>query len=76
MKLIKVLGSGCAKCNQTVEFIKEIAQQEGAEIELQKVTEPIQIMQYNVLSTPAIVIEEKVVHSGSIPKKEQILTWL
>ena len=76
MKSIKVLGSGCAKCNQTADFIKEIAQQEGAEIDLQKVTDPIQIMQYKALSTPAVVVDEKLVHSGSIPKKEKILTWL
>ena len=76
MKSIKVLGSGCAKCNQTADFIKEIAQQEGAEIDLQKVTDPMQIMQYKALSTPAVVVDEKLVHSGSIPKKEKILTWL
>ncbi len=76
MKSIKVLGSGCAKCNQTADIIKEIAQQEGAEIDLQKVTDPIQIMQYKALSTPAVVVDEKLVHSGSIPKKEKILTWL
>ena len=70
------MGSGCAKCNQTADIIKEIAQQEGAEIDLQKVTDPIQIMQYKALSTPAVVVDEKLVHSGSIPKKEKILTWL
>jgi len=76
MKIIKVLGSGCTKCNQTMDLIKEVAKQQGAEVEVEKVSEPAQIMQYKVLTTPAVVIDEKVVHSGSIPKKDQILQWL
>jgi len=76
MNIIKVLGSGCAKCNQTMEFIKDIAQQEGVELEVLKVSDPMQIMKYKVLSTPAVVLDEKVVHSGSVPKREQVLKWL
>jgi len=76
MKVIKVLGSGCAKCSQTMDFIKEIAQQEGAEIEVEKVSDLAEIMKYKVMSTPAVVLDEKVVHTGSIPKKDQVLEWL
>lgn len=76
MKNIKVLGSGCAKCEQTADFIRQIAQKEGKEVSVEKVTDPMQIMRYKVLSTPAVVLDEKVVHSGSIPKREQVLQWL
>ena len=76
MKIIKVLGSGCSKCTQTFEIIKKIAQEEGVEVEVQKVSEPAKIMQYKVLSSPAIVIDEKVVHVGSIPKTDLIRSWL
>ena len=76
MKTIQVLGSGCAKCNQTMDLIQAVATEAGAQIELVKVSDPIQIMKYKVLSTPAVVVDEAVVHTGSIPKKEQILQWL
>ena len=76
MKVIKVLGSGCTKCNQTMDLIEKIAAEEGAEIQLEKVSDPAKIMAYNILSTPGVVVDEQVVHRGSIPKKEQVLEWL
>ena len=76
MKHIKVLGSGCAKCQKTAELIQRIADEQNAQINLEKITDPMQIMTYNVMSTPAVVIDETVVHKGSIPKTQDVEGWL
>lgn len=76
MKKIQVLGSGCAKCSQTAERIKAAAQKQRVEVEVEKVTDPKVMMSFGVLSTPAVVVEGVLVHSGSVPRLEQILDWL
>lgn len=76
MKTIKVLGSGCAKCVKTAELIEKIAAEMGIDVSVIKETNPEAIMGYGVMSTPAVVIDEKLVHSGSIPTKKDIITWL
>lgn len=73
---IKVLGSGCAKCNKLYDKVKEIAQTNNIEAEIVKETDIQEIMKYKVMMTPAVVINEKVVSYGVIPKDEQILQWL
>lgn len=73
---IKVLGSGCAKCNKLYDKVKEIAQSNNIEAEIVKETDIQEIMKYKVMMTPAVVINEKVVSYGVIPKDEQILQWL
>ncbi|HEY5716352.1 MAG TPA: thioredoxin family protein [Psychromonas sp.] len=76
MKNIKVLGTGCAKCKNTVTLISQVAEQLGVQIKLQKVEDLPQIMAYGVMSTPAVVVDEQVVHKGSMPSREQIESWL
>lgn len=76
MKVIKVLGSGCKKCEKTAEIIRSVADRMGAEVEVNKETDAATIMRYGVMSTPAIVVDEQLVHSGSIPGEDDIRTWL
>lgn len=76
MKTIKVLGSGCTKCEKTAEAIADIAAERGVDIDLQKETNPEAIMGYGVMRTPAVVVDETVVHSGSIPHRADIEKWL
>lgn len=76
MKDIKVLGSGCAKCKLTFEAIEKVALHEGVQVSLQKVEALADIMAYRVLSTPGVVVDGKVVHVGSVPTRELILSWL
>ncbi|WP_156894357.1 thioredoxin family protein [Rhodobacter xanthinilyticus] len=73
---IKVLGTGCAKCRATVDLIEKIAAETGAEIALEKVEEMRAIVGYGVMSTPAVVIDGKVVHKGSVPAAEMVRGWL
>jgi small redox-active disulfide protein 2 len=76
MKTIKVLGSGCRSCVATYDLIAEVAKERGAEVQLEKVEDIGQIMGYGVMSTPGVVIDEQVVHSGSIPDRKTIEGWL
>lgn len=73
---IKVLGPGCAKCKATSDLIAHVAQETGTAVTLVKVEDMRQIMAYGVMSTPAVVIGEKVVHKGTVPSREQVMTWI
>jgi small redox-active disulfide protein 2 len=76
MKEIKVLGAGCSKCTLTLKVIEEVAQQQGVPVNLQKVEALRDIMQYRVLSTPGVVVDGKVVHVGSVPSRDLVISWL
>ncbi len=76
MKQFKVLGTGCANCNTTQKMIEAQAAAKGIAVEIEKVEEINEIMRYGVMSTPGVVVDGKVVHSGGIPSKEAIDSWL
>ena len=76
MKKIKVLGTGCAKCTKTVEVITKIANELNIDVHVVKETDLEVIMGYGVMSTPAVIIDEVNVHSGSIPSRQDIEIWL
>lgn len=76
MKTIKVLGSGCTKCSKTAEIIEKVAAELGVEVSVEKVTDPMAIMGYGVMSTPGVVVDEELKHSGHIPTQEAIKSWL
>jgi len=76
MKNIKVLGSGCKNCETTANLIKTAAELAGIEIKLEKVTDMAQIMSYGVMSTPGVVIDDKVVHAGGLPAPDMIRQWI
>lgn len=69
---IEVLGSGCKKCTNLADNIQAVADRMGKTIELEKVTDMAQILAYNVMSTPAIVIDGEVKTSGSVPSDAEI----
>jgi hypothetical protein len=76
MKEIKVLGSGCAKCVKTVEFIQSVATECSIPVNVVKETSPEVIMSYGVMSTPAVVVDNILMHSGSIPDRKKVEGWL
>ena len=76
MKQIKVLGSGCAKCVKTAAVIQAIADEHGVPVNLVKETSAEVMMNYGVMTTPAVVVDEVVVHSGSIPDRKKVESWL
>ncbi|MGL5598274.1 MAG: thioredoxin family protein [Aeromonas sp.] len=75
MKQVKVLGMGCANCKHTVQLIQQVVNELGVEIQLEKVESLPEIMKYKVMSTPAVVIDDKVVHAGGSPTKEAVQRW-
>ncbi len=75
MKAIKVLGTGCANCRATAQRIEETAKELGVSITLEKIEEIRDIMAYGILSTPGVVVDGKVVHSGGVPAREKIAGW-
>lgn len=72
---VKVLGTGCANCSNTIAQIEQIAKDKGVAISLSKVQDIKDIMSYGVMSTPAVVINGKVVHAGGIPSRDKIESW-
>lgn len=76
MKTVKVLGSGCRNCVATAKLIEERAAALGVEVRIDKVTDIAAIMGHGVMSTPGVVVDDKVVHAGGIPKLDAIDKWL
>lgn len=76
MKDIKVLGTGCANCKNTLRLIEEVAAEKGVSISLSKVEDLPEIMKYGVLSTPGVVVDGKVVHAGGVPERSKVAGWL
>jgi small redox-active disulfide protein 2 len=76
MKTIKILGTGCAKCKQTEDIIKEVIAKEGIEANVIKVEDIQDIMVYNILSTPAVVVDEVVKIKGKVPSAQEIMAAL
>lgn len=76
MLTIKVLGSGCANCKRVEQIARKVVDEMGFQAEIVKVTDFNDIMAYNVLSTPGLVINEKLVSSGRIPTPAEVTTWL
>lgn len=76
MKNIKVLGTGCANCKTTLKLIEETAAAKGVAVQLEKIEELKDIMNYGVMSTPGVVIDGKVVHAGGIPSRDKVEGWL
>jgi len=72
---IKVLGTGCANCKNTLALIEQVAKDAGVSITLSKVEELRDIMGYGVMSTPGVVIDGKVVHAGGVPSRDKVTQW-
>ena len=73
---IKVLGTGCANCKNTIALIEQVALAKGVPITLGKVEDLREIMGYGVMSTPGVVIDGKVVHAGGVPGRGKVEQWL
>ena len=74
--LIKILGSGCAKCQRLEQLTREAAAELGIDAQFDHVRELDKIMAYPIMTTPALVIDEKVKVSGRMPSKDEIAGWL
>lgn len=73
---IKILGGGCPRCEKLEQVTRMAAEEAGVEATFTKVKKMNEIMQYDILETPALVINEEVKSFGRIPAKEEIMGWL
>ena len=69
---IKVLGAGCASCHQQYEYAKEAVKNMGLSVEVEYITDMTKVMEYGVMSMPALVVNEKVVSMGKVLKAAEI----
>jgi small redox-active disulfide protein 2 len=76
MLTIKILGSGCPNCKKVEAIARQAASGLGLEADFVKVTDYGKILEYPILSTPGLVINENVVCSGRIPTQAEVTTWL
>ena len=76
MLTIKVLGSGCANCKRVEQIARKVVTTLSLDAEIIKVTDYNDIASYNILSTPGLVINERVVSSGRIPSEAEITTFV
>lgn len=74
--LIKILGSGCAKCNRLEQLTREAVAELGLDASFEHVREMDRIMAYPIMTTPALVVDEQVLVSGRMPSKDELLSWL
>ena len=74
--LIKILGSGCAKCNRLEQLTREAVTELGITATFEHVKDMDEIMAYPIMTTPALVIDEEVKVSGRMPGKDEVLAWL
>ena len=76
MLTVKILGSGCANCKKLEAVARAAAEAAGIQAEFIKVTNHADMLAYDILSTPALVINEKVVSAGKIPTQADVVQWL
>jgi len=73
---IKVLGSGCARCHQLEQTVKEVVSELSINADIEDVKDIKKIMEYPILTTPGLVIDEKLVCSGRVPSKAEVSTYI
>ena len=70
--IIEVLGTGCSKCKALEKVTREVVAQNGIDAGIRKVEDIVEIMKYNVMTTPALVVDGKVVVKGRVPSNEEL----
>jgi small redox-active disulfide protein 2 len=73
---IKVLGPGCARCQQLEKTTREVVKELGLDAEVEEIKDVKKIMEYPILTTPGLVIDEKLIFSGRVPSKAELTTLI
>ena len=73
---IKILGPGCARCHQLERTTKEVVKELGIDAEVEEVRDVKEIIEYPILTTPGLVIDEKLGCSGRVPNKAEVTTFI
>ena len=75
-KVIKVLGTGCRKCKSMTAIVSDVIAENNIDATIEKVEDIMEIMKYNVMTTPVLVIDDTITIKGRIPSKEEVLALL
>jgi len=70
--IIEVLGTGCAKCKALEKVTREVVEQNGVDATIRKVEDIMEIMKFNVMTTPALVVDGEVVVKGRVPSNQEL----
>jgi small redox-active disulfide protein 2 len=76
MLSVKVLGPGCANCKRLEERVRKVMAEQGLQAEVEKVTDYGQMMRWNLMQTPGLVVDDVLVVSGRVPNEVEIAGWL
>ncbi|MBU3806900.1 thioredoxin family protein [Bacteroides caecigallinarum] len=69
---IKVLGPGCSKCKTTYQVVEKVIKENNLDVKLTKVDDIMEMMNYNIMTTPAIVVDEVVKIKGKVPTESEV----
>lgn len=75
-KVIKILGTGCPKCKTMTSLVQDVVSENNIDASIEKIEDIEEIMKFNVMSTPALVIDNVITIKGRIPSKEEVLSLL
>ncbi|MGB0868313.1 MAG: thioredoxin family protein [Flavobacteriales bacterium] len=75
-KVIKILGTGCPKCKTTTTLVQEIVKENNIDATIEKVEDIMEIMKFNVMTTPALVIDDVITIKGRVPTKDEVINLL
>ncbi len=75
-KVIKILGTGCPKCQSMTSVVKEVVSENNIDASIEKVEDIMEIITFNVMTTPALVIDDVITIKGRVPSKEEVLALL
>lgn len=75
-RTIKILGTGCQKCKILTSIVQDVVSENNIDASIEKVEDIVEIMKFNIMSTPALVIDDKVVTKGRVPSKNEVLILL
>ena len=75
-KVIKILGTGCPKCQSMTSIVKEVVAENNIDATIEKVEDIMEIMKFNIMTTPALVIDDVIAIKGRVPSKDEILALL
>ena len=76
MRQVKVLGTGCPKCQKLAELVMNVASERQLDIDLEKVTDITRIAEYGIVATPALVVDDAIVFAGKLPSKDELANAL
>jgi len=75
-KVIKILGTGCPKCQSMTGVVKDVVSENNIDATIEKVEDIMEIVKFNVMTTPVLVIDEVITIKGRVPSKDEVLALL